>query len=119
LFTLLISINCIGGPGIVVEIDESKFGKRKHNRGHRVEGVWVVGGVERTDKRKVFLITVERRNMAVLERVITRYVRPGSIIHTDCWRGYLNLSNLGYTHYTVNHSIGFNINGIHTNTIEG
>jgi hypothetical protein len=26
-----------------VEIDESKFGKRKHNRGHRVEGVWVVG----------------------------------------------------------------------------
>ena len=42
----------IGGEGIIVEIDESKFGKRKYNRGHRVEGVWVVGGVEiivRTD----------------------------------------------------------------------
>ena len=38
----------IGGIGIVVEIDESKFGKRKHNCGHKVDGVWVVGMVEIT-----------------------------------------------------------------------
>jgi len=31
----------IGGPGKVVEVDESKFGKRKYHRGHRVDGVWV------------------------------------------------------------------------------
>ncbi len=41
----------IGGPGIIVELDESKFGKRKYHRGHRVEGVWILGGVERTEKR--------------------------------------------------------------------
>ena len=33
----------IGGEGIIVEIDESKFGKRKFNRGHRVEGIWWLG----------------------------------------------------------------------------
>ena len=40
----------IGGEGKIVEIDESKFGKRKFHRGRRVDGVWVFGGVERGDK---------------------------------------------------------------------
>ncbi|KAG1267082.1 hypothetical protein G6F66_014076 [Rhizopus arrhizus] len=39
-------VNSDGQP-IIVEIDESKFGKRKYNKGKRVDGVWVVGGVER------------------------------------------------------------------------
>lgn len=48
----------IRGPGIIVEIDESKFGKRKYHHGHRVEGAWVFGGVERTEERKRFLVQV-------------------------------------------------------------
>ena len=32
------------GSNIIVEIDESKFEKRKYNRGHRIEGIWVVDG---------------------------------------------------------------------------
>ena len=31
----------IGGEGKRVQIDESKFGKRKYHKGHRVEGQWV------------------------------------------------------------------------------
>ena len=37
--------NKIGGPGKRVQIDESKFGKRKYHRGHRVDGQWVFGGM--------------------------------------------------------------------------
>ncbi|KAG0438087.1 hypothetical protein DMUE_3314 [Dictyocoela muelleri] len=36
-------INTIGGPGVIVEIDESKMGNRKYNRGHHVEGVLILG----------------------------------------------------------------------------
>jgi len=44
----------IGGQDVIVEIDESKLGKCKYHRGHHVDGVWVLGGVERTSERKLF-----------------------------------------------------------------
>ena len=31
----------LGGEGEIVEIDESKFGKRRFHKGHHVEGQWV------------------------------------------------------------------------------
>ena len=52
----------VGGEKTIVEIDESKFGKRKHHRGHRVEGVWVLGMTEKTPKRKIFLVAVPNRS---------------------------------------------------------
>ena len=42
----------LGGEDTIVEIDESKFGKRKYNRGKHIEGVWVLGMIERANKRK-------------------------------------------------------------------
>lgn len=52
----------IGGPEKTVEIDESKFGRRKNWKGHRVEGVWVFGGIERESGR-VFMECVEKRSV--------------------------------------------------------
>ena len=111
----------IGGEGIRVELDESKFGKRKYNRGHRVEGAWVFGGVEITDERKVFLAVVDKRDAYTLRCLIVKHVRRGSIIVTDFWRGYLGLEQLGYVHLRVNHSETFvdEESGACTNTIEG
>jgi transcription elongation factor Elf1 len=35
----------IGGPGVVVEVDETLLGRRKNNRGHHVEGAWIIVGI--------------------------------------------------------------------------
>ncbi|PIK37754.1 hypothetical protein BSL78_25416 [Apostichopus japonicus] len=114
-----ISTNKIGGPGKIVEIDESKIGKRKYYKGHRVEGQWVFGGIER-DSRKCFIVTVEDRSQATLIPLIEKYIEKGSVIISDCWKGYINLSKHGYEHKTVNHSEEFvNKEGFHTNKIEG
>lgn len=110
----------IGGPNAVVEIDESKFGKRKYNRGRRVEGKWVMGGVER-DSNRCFLQVVEDRSAETLVPLIERFIAPGSTIISDCWRAYERLGERGYNHLTVNHSVTFKDpeTGAHTNTIEG
>jgi len=112
----------IGGEGIIVEIDETKMGKRKYNRGHRVDGVWVVGGVERTPERRVFLVAVENRNAETMREVLARHIKERSIIYTDMWREYSWINDSDrYQHHTVNHSIHFRDlqTGGHTNTIEG
>ena len=108
----------IGGPGCIVEIDESKFGKRKFNKGRRVDGVWVFGGICR-DTRRCFFQCVDDRSAETLIPIIQRYVRPGTTIYSDCWKAYSSLSSLGYIHQTVNHSIEFKAaDGTCTNLIE-
>ncbi len=112
----------IGGEGIIVEIDETKLGKRKYHRGHRVDGVWCVCGIERTGEKRSFVIPVDNRNESTMRNIIENYVYPGSTIYTDCWKAYNNpCDDLNIPHYTVNHSKYFKdpITGVHTNTVEG
>lgn len=109
----------IGGQGIEVEIDESKFAKRKNNVGRLLREGWVFGGVERVSKR-CFFVFVPDRTEVTLTRVIRERIRPGSIIISDMWAAYRNLSLLGYGHMTVNHSRNFvdPATGANTQTIE-
>lgn len=121
----------IGGPGIQVQIDESKFGKRKYHRGHRVEGVWVFGGVEMTPERKCFLVKVPNRNKTTLRNLIKKFILPGSIIKSDSFTSYINnrtqeshieaIPGYFYEHEPVNHSKNFvdPVTGCDTNMIEG
>ena len=102
----------IGGPGKTVEIDESKFGKRKLNKGRRVDGKWVLGGMCR-ETREVFLEVLEKdpqtgkeRSADQLSPLIEMHVAPGTTIITDCWKGYSRVKQL-YTHKSVNHSKEF------------
>ena len=112
----------LGGVGEIVEIDESKFGKRKYHRGKRVVGKWVLGGIQRSNGQ-LFLVECEdnKRDHNTLMRAIIEHVHRGTLIITDKWKGYLHLDKHGYRHEDVNHSRGF-VNpttGAHTNGIEG
>lgn len=111
----------IGGNSRIVEIDEAKFGKRKHNRGHTVEGVWILGMAERSLSRRIILLPVENRSHETLFRLGKRHIRKESIIYTDKWRGYLGFDQYFTEHSSVNHSVEFvnSETGVHTNTIEG
>jgi len=114
------------GVPIVVEIDESKFARRKYNRGRRVKGSWVIGMVERTVKRRCVMIVVEKRDATVCTGLIRQYIRPGGVIHSDSWGGYNPIPKMGmdYTHRKLNHSkeyVKIHPDGYksHTQTIEG
>ena len=117
----------IGGEGVIVEIDESKFGKRKYFKGHHVEGVWVVGAVERTAEKKIFATTVTSRDKDTIKSIIFEFIKPGSIIFSDCWKAYpiainelYEYDSMNPSHQTVNHSVEFKSkDGVCTNTIEG
>lgn len=72
------SLKMVGGPGIVVEVDESKFGKRKYHRRHHVDGCWVLGMVERTPERRIVVIVVPDRKANTLIAILKRYIHPES-----------------------------------------
>ena len=117
--TLLGNCEKLGRNGKVVQIDESKFDKRKYHRGHHVEGQWVFGGIEQ-DSRKCFLVPVEKWDEQTLLPIIQKWIEPGTIIVSDCWKAYCKLETHGYEHQTINHSKEFeNKDGDHTNKIEG
>ncbi|XP_063688371.1 uncharacterized protein LOC134821600 [Bolinopsis microptera] len=92
----------IGGVGCTVEVDESKFGKRKYNRGRRVVGKWVLGGFCRTTG-ECFLVecTGNRRDHNTLITLIKEHVLPGTTILTDKWKGYNALQHHGFPHQVV------------------
>ena len=72
-------------PDEIVEIGESKFGKRKYQRRKHVEGFWVFEGYQRSNGR-VFMIPVEHRNQDSLLHFIKEWILPGTTIIFDFWR---------------------------------
>lgn len=112
-----------GGPGKIVQIDESVISKRKYNRGRGVRNdrkeKWVLGIYDVETKKGVVLYVV-KRDKQTLVPLIQQYVAEGSDIWTDKWAAYQGLDKLGYIHHTVNHSKEFkSADGTCTNGVEG
>jgi hypothetical protein len=125
----------IGGVGIEVQIDESKFGKRKYHRGHAVQGSWVFGGVEilysengKAYAGRCIAFAVVDRTRETLFPILQKYVAAGSHISSDGWTPYRTIDkirtqdgSLAFTHGVVVHERHFKdpVTGTHTNVIEG
>ena len=57
---------------------------------------------------------------ATIEPIVIKNVRQGSVVHTDEWWAYKNLSRRGYAHETVRHGEKEYVKGeTHTNSIDG
>jgi len=108
-----------GGPGVVVQIDESVVAKRKYNVGRAVNQQWVFGLYDTTTKLGHVQLVDDRRADTLIP-IIQKFVLPGSTIFSDQWAAYGQLRNLGYSHQTVNHKENFvdPQTGVCTNSIE-
>ena len=104
-----------------VEVDESFFGARrvKGKRGRGAFGKTIVFGIFRRNG-KVYTEVVPDCRRSTLQAVIRGRVSLESVIHSDGWRGYNGLVDLGYKkHFRVNHGQDEFVQGkSHINGIE-
>jgi transposase-like protein len=88
-----------------IEVDESYFGPRRIP-GKRVRGAsgkTIVFGIFKREG-KVYTEIVPNARKKTLQRIIRGKISSVSIIHTDGWRGYDGLVDVGFDkHYRVHH----------------
>jgi len=106
--------------GGTVEVDESYFGAKRvrGKRGRGASGKTIVFGIFKRNG-SVYTEIVPNCKARTLQAIIRGHVAPQSVIHSDGWRGYDGLVDVGYKkHFRVFHSdnqfaVGTNhINGI-------
>ncbi len=126
----------LGGPGKIVEADETYFGKvdepaligttgrplKKPGERYAGRGTAnkrsVVALVERGGKARVF--HVDRADKEIVAKLITENVDPGSRLHTDESRIYRGAQEHTATHETVKHTAKEYARGdVNTNSAEG
>jgi transposase-like protein len=111
----------LGGPGSIVEIDETLIGGSVSGKGSGYKGnkTCVVGMLERGGE----LVTrvAGRRTKEAMHGLILTHVLPGTTVNTDEFGGYKDIDRAGYRHVKVNHGAGqyATRDGAGVNAIEG
>lgn len=105
-----------------VEVDESYFGARRvrGKRGRGASGKTIVFGIFKRNGC-VYTEVVPDCKKATLQAIIRGRVAAEAVIHSDGWRGYDGLVDVGYSkHFRVNHGSNEFVRGTsHVNGIEG
>lgn len=117
----------IGGAGVEVQLDETIITRLFQSscpsnfEGYGVKSKWLLGGVERYDKNKFFIVVVPDRKVETLAHYIGKFVAPGSKLMVDGYTSYPGAARiLNMDLEIVNHSKGFkNEYGNTTNAAEG
>lgn len=112
----------LGGNGIVCQVDETLLsGKRKYNVGSIVSNqTWVFVIVDTSfSPSRGYATVVTDRSASSLIPIIQNICLSGTVIHSDQWRAYRNISQ-SFMHLTVNHKLNFvdPITGCHTQNVE-
>ncbi|KCZ74954.1 hypothetical protein H311_04076 [Anncaliia algerae PRA109] len=70
--------------------------------------------------KKGYVEIITKRDSATFLEIINHIILPNSIIFTDKWNAYKNISNNNYTHKTVNHKYHFvdPRTGVHMQNVE-
>ncbi|MXZ53206.1 MAG: IS1595 family transposase, partial [Gammaproteobacteria bacterium] len=104
-----------------VEVDETYVGGKARNR-HRCKadpGKTAVIGVKDRDTGTVAATPVHDVNTGTAEAMVAATTRQGADVFTDGSRVYDGLSEMGYSHQRVIHSIGEYVRGpVSTNGVE-
>lgn len=98
-----------------VEVDESYFGARRvrGKRGRGASGKTIVFGLLKRDG-KVYAEIVPDCKKATLQAIIRGRGSLETVIHSDGWRGYDGLVDVGYSkHFRVNHGANEFVRGTH------
>ncbi len=104
-----------------IEVDESDFGARRvrGKRGRRAGSKTIVFSIYKRNG-KVYTEIVPNAAQKTLQNIIRGRVSLDSVIHSDGWRGYNGLVDVGYSkHLRINHSKDvFATGDVHINGIE-
>ena len=118
--TSLDSDDPLGGPGEVVEIDETLVGGvvRGKGSGPQLQNKSIVLGMLERGGELVTRVVPNRREHS-MRPFIQYHVLPGTSVHTDEHSSFQNLGECGYRHSRVNHKAheyvgagGCSVNGI-------
>jgi len=101
-----------------IELDESYFGgKRKGKRGRGAAGKVAVFGILKR-QGKVYTAVVNNTRTKTLMPIISRKIKPDSIVYTDSYSAYNALDVSRFQHERINHSTDFAKGENHINGIE-